>query len=141
MNLKENILFLRNEGTTTGDADKTDRIDLGKCIHLYDETQGNTSTFNRKLSLSGARKQIIIKEEGSKKDSRQEEADVKTNIKKMLRMYICRIKTTDSSKQQKLGGFLSGQIVANTEHQNKQDLPTVCWSLLLYNSGYGFVAN
>ena len=30
----------------------------------------------------------------------------------------------------KLGRFLSGQIVANTELQNKQDLPTVCRSLL-----------
>ena len=39
MNMKENILFLRNEWTTTGDADKTDRTELGKCIHLYDETQ------------------------------------------------------------------------------------------------------
>ena len=41
MNMKENILFLRNERTTTGEVDKTDRIELGKCIHLYDETQGN----------------------------------------------------------------------------------------------------
>ena len=30
----------------------------------------------------------------------------------------------------KLGRFLSGQIVANTKLQNKQDLPTVCRSLL-----------
>ena len=44
MNMKENILFLRNEWTTTGDADKTDRTDLGKCIHLYNETQGNKET-------------------------------------------------------------------------------------------------
>ena len=31
---------------------------IGKCIHLYDETQGNseTSAFDRKLSSSGARK-------------------------------------------------------------------------------------
>ena len=41
MNMKENILFLRNEWTTTGDVDKTDRTELGKCIHLYDETQEN----------------------------------------------------------------------------------------------------
>ena len=56
MNMKENILFLRNESTATGEVDKTDRTDLGKCIHLYDETQGNTSAFDRKLSSSGARK-------------------------------------------------------------------------------------
>ena len=56
MNMKENILFLRNERTTTGEADKTGRTELGKCIHLYDETQGNTSAFNNKLSSSGARK-------------------------------------------------------------------------------------
>ena len=37
-------------------VDKTDRTELGKCIHLYDETQGNTSAFDRKLSSSGARK-------------------------------------------------------------------------------------
>ena len=41
MNMKENILFLRNEWTTTSEVDKTDRTELGKCIHLYDETQGN----------------------------------------------------------------------------------------------------
>ena len=41
MNMKENIIFLRNEWTTTGEVDKTDRTQLGKCIHLYDETQEN----------------------------------------------------------------------------------------------------
>ena len=61
MNMKENILFLGNKSTTTGEVDKTDRTELGKCIHLYDETQGNketsnTSAFDRKLSSSGARK-------------------------------------------------------------------------------------
>ena len=44
MNMKENIPFLKNEWTTTGEADKTDRIELGKCIHLYDVTQGNKET-------------------------------------------------------------------------------------------------
>ena len=44
MNMKENILFLRNERTTTGEADKTGRTELGKCIHLYDETEGNKET-------------------------------------------------------------------------------------------------
>ena len=40
--------------------------------------QGNTGAFDRKLSSSGARKYIIIKEEGSKEEEdRQEEADVK----------------------------------------------------------------
>ena len=37
--------------------------------------QGNTSAFDQKLSSSGARKQIIIKEE-SKEEDGQEEADV-----------------------------------------------------------------
>ena len=41
MNMKEMILSLRNEWTTTGEVDKTDRTDLGKSIHLYDETKGN----------------------------------------------------------------------------------------------------
>ena len=41
MNMKENILFLRNEWTTAGEVDKTDRTELGNCIHLYDETQWN----------------------------------------------------------------------------------------------------
>ena len=49
--------------------------------------QGNTSAFNRKFSSSSAGKQIIIKDEGSKKDGRQEEADVKTIIKQMLKIY------------------------------------------------------
>ena len=40
----KNILFLRNEWTTTGEVDKTDRTDLEKCIHLYEETQGNNET-------------------------------------------------------------------------------------------------
>ena len=40
--------------------------------------QGNTSAFDKKLSSSGARKiDIIIKEEGSKEEDRQEETDVK----------------------------------------------------------------
>ena len=56
MNKKENILFLRNEWTTTSEVDKTDRTELGKCIHPYDVTQGNTSAFDRKLSSSNARK-------------------------------------------------------------------------------------
>ena len=30
------------------EVDKTDRIELGKCIHLYDETQGN----NERQALS-----------------------------------------------------------------------------------------
>jgi len=69
MNMKENILLLRNERTTTGEVDKTGRTELGKCIHLYDVTQGNTSVFDRKLSSSNARKidREIITEEGSKK--------------------------------------------------------------------------
>ena len=46
--------------------------------------QGNTSAFDRKLSSSNAHKKetiIILKEEGSKEEDRQEEADVKTNQK------------------------------------------------------------
>ena len=72
MNIKENVLFLRNAWTTTGEDDKTDRTELGKCIHLYDETQGNTSTFDKNCLRQVQQKWIIIKEEGSK-----EEADVK----------------------------------------------------------------
>ena len=56
MNMKENIPFLRNERTTTGEVDKTNRTDLEKCIHLYHETQGNARAFDRKVSSSGARK-------------------------------------------------------------------------------------
>ena len=46
MNMKENVLFLRNEWTATGEVDKTDRTELGKCIHLYDVTKGNKEKFN-----------------------------------------------------------------------------------------------
>ena len=59
MNMKENILFLRNERTTTGEVDKTGRTELGKCIHLYDVTQGNKETYvlsTKKNSSSNARK-------------------------------------------------------------------------------------
>ena len=84
MNMKENILFLRNGWTTTGEADKTDITDLGKCIHLYDETQGNNET--QALSTENCLRQVqenrrvIIKEGGSKKEDRQEEADVELYI-------------------------------------------------------------
>ena len=44
------------EVVTDGKNDKTDRTQLGKCIHLYDVTQGNISAFDRKLSSSNARK-------------------------------------------------------------------------------------
>ena len=84
MNMKENILFLGNKWTTTGEVDKTDRTDLGKCIHLYDETQGNkeTSAFDRNfLRQVQENRPIIIKEEGSKEEDRQE-ADVKKKKKK-----------------------------------------------------------
>ena len=37
----------------------------------------------------------------------------------------------------KLGRFLSGQIVANTELQNKQDLPTVFDPCFSYNPHHG----
>ena len=71
-------------------------------------------------------RQIIIKrEEGSKEENRQKQAEC-----------IRRFKTTSS----KLGGFLSGQIVANTELQNKQDLRTVCRSLLFVQPTLCFMA-
>ena len=85
--MKENIFFLRNEWTTIGEVDKTDRTDLGKCIHLYDETQGNNET--RALSTENClrqvqeNRQITIKQEGSKEEERQEEVDVKKNLKKI----------------------------------------------------------
>ena len=65
--------------------DKTDRTELGKCIHLYDETQGNNET--QVLSTENCLRQvqenrhIIIKEEGNKEEDRQEEADVKKIFK------------------------------------------------------------
>ena len=59
----------------------TKLIELGKCIHLYDETQGNNETqalsAENCLRLVQGKRQIIIKEEGSKEEDRQEEADVK----------------------------------------------------------------
>ena len=92
MNMKENILFLRNEWTTTCDVEKTDGTDLGKCIHLYNETQGNkeTQVLSTENWLRQVQEnwQIIIKEEGSKKDGRQEDADVKSNMKKVKNVYV-----------------------------------------------------
>ena len=115
MNMKENIIFLRNEWTTTGEVDKTNRTDLGKCIHLYDETQWNNET--QALSTENClrqvqeNRQIIINEKGSKEEDRPE----------------------DVIKMTKIRRFLSGQIVANTELQNKRDLPTVCRPYFSYN--------
>ena len=38
MNTKELFFFLlRNEWTNAGEADRTDKTDLAKCTHLYDE--------------------------------------------------------------------------------------------------------
>ena len=56
MNMKENILFLRNESTATGEVDKTDRTELVKCTHLYDETQGNKET--QALSTENCLRQV-----------------------------------------------------------------------------------
>ena len=56
MNMKENILFLRNEWTNTGEVDKTDGTELGKYIHLYDETQGNNET--QALSTENCHRQV-----------------------------------------------------------------------------------
>ena len=56
MNMKENIIFLRNEWTSTGEVDKTDRTELGKCIHLCDETQGNNET--QALSTENCLRQV-----------------------------------------------------------------------------------
>ena len=49
---------MKENWATTGEVDKTVRTELGKRIHLYDETEGNneTSALDRKLSSSGARK-------------------------------------------------------------------------------------
>ena len=41
---------------TTGEADKTDRTDLGKGIHLYDETQENNET--QALSTENGLRQV-----------------------------------------------------------------------------------
>ena len=56
---------------------------------------------------------IIIKEEGSKEEDRQEEADVKIIV---MNVYA---DLNDAIKMTKVRRFLSGQIVANTELQNK----------------------
>ena len=79
-------------------------------------------------------RQIIIKGEWSKEEDRQEEADVKKEKKKKEKML--RLDTSienDVIKMPKLGRFLSGQIVANTKLQNKQDLPTVFGPCFSYN--------
>ena len=57
MNMKENILFADEWVNNYWWLDKTDKTDLGKCIHLHDETQENkqnTSAFHRKLSSTDA---------------------------------------------------------------------------------------
>ena len=67
--------------TTTGEDDKTDRTELRKCIHQYDETQGNTRKKNFLNCLRQVQQElVIIKEEGSKEEDTQEEADVKKKL-------------------------------------------------------------
>ena len=44
MNTKENIIFWGRVTPTAVEVDKTDRTDLGKYTHLYNETQGNKET-------------------------------------------------------------------------------------------------
>ena len=130
MNMKENILFLRNERATTGEVDKTGRTELGKCIHLYDVTQGNKET-QENCFRQMQEKWTIIKAEGSKEEDRQEEADVKKLVKNGHADLKRRHQNANIRKN------LSGQIVANTELQNKQDLPTVFGPCLSYNPHYG----
>ena len=88
MNMKENILFLRDNRTATGEVDKTDRTDLGKC--LYSPIRRNTrkqenKRFRQKSFFVKCKenRQIIIKEQGSIEEDRQEEADVKHFLLRM----------------------------------------------------------
>ena len=92
--MKENVLFLRNEWTTTGEVDKTDRTDLGKCIHQYDVTQRNNET--QALSTENCLRQMQEKQtnnnERRKKQRRQqEEADVKKKQIKKLKQKLLRM--------------------------------------------------
>ena len=64
----------------------TKLIELGKWIHLYNESKGNKeiqvlSTENCLRQVQENR-HIIIKEEGNKEEDRQEEADVKKEKRK-----------------------------------------------------------
>ena len=56
---------------------------------------------------------------------------LKKKKEKMLRLDTSI--ENDVIKMPKLGRFLSGQIVANTKLQNKQDLPTVFGPCFSYN--------
>ena len=57
MNMKENILFLRNEWTT-GEVDKTNETHLGKFIYLYDETQCKGNKETQTLSTKNCLRQV-----------------------------------------------------------------------------------
>ena len=80
MNMKENILFLRNEWTTTGEVDKTDRTELGKCI---------TFTTKRKETMKHKRfRQKIVfvrckKKTDNNNNNKKKEAKKKTDKKLM----------------------------------------------------------
>ena len=56
-----------------GESDKIKHCekDPGKCIHLYDKTQGNTNAFDRKLSSSGVRRKIFLKKRRKKRRRKQ----------------------------------------------------------------------
>ena len=85
MYMKANILFLRNEWTTAGDVDKTDRTDLGKCTHLYDETQGNKET--QALSIEFFFRQVLEDRQIKKKESEEEDGQEKADVKNIY-IYI-----------------------------------------------------
>ena len=88
MNMKENILFLRNEWKPTGDVDKTDRTDLGKCIHLYDEKQGNKQKTTTKQN----------KKQTNKKQQKQTNKQTKTHKRFRQKIVFVRCKKTDNNK-------------------------------------------
>ena len=70
MNMKEKKRnLLRNERTTTGEVDKTDRTVIGKCIHLYDETLGNKET--PVLSTENCLRQVQKKKKAKKKTDKK----------------------------------------------------------------------
>ena len=89
--MKENIIFLRNEWTTTGYVDKTDRMNRSR--QMYSPIGRNTRKHKRFRQKNVFVRCKKIDKRGRKqqqqKDSGKEDADVKTNIfKNVKNVYV-----------------------------------------------------
>ena len=86
MNMKENFLFLRNEWTTTGEVDKTDRTrEMYSPIRWNTRKKGNTSAFDKRIVFVRCKK-IDNNKRRKKQRRRQTRGSWYKNLLLLLRM-------------------------------------------------------